>query len=373
MLYINNSVNGKYLEIDYTLTEEKGYEMGTTYEDHLQGKWIELSEEQKAFREEHPTASEREVINMEMDPEPPQPTPEELLERAKANKKEKLSMYAYSDAVRKMIVDESPIWVEKWVRQEHRVHIETAKRAGSKVVTFNGKPVEIGVLTVILDYMDIHETKSEEVLSSKIAEVDACTEIEQVDAIEENTGYPEIVSKTTDELKAEIKAIESNDINAAAATFFMATINEPTILAMTPPNLALKVKALYPIWDKDGSYGYRGIKMGTNVVKGQRLLHKVKEEDLEFTLFEVRSDHNLQETWVPGQGGGTESLYETVQETHSGTFDDPIPWKYNMTLEKDKYYTDDNDLYLCIRDSGNPMPYEHLADLVAGGFVQAVN
>lgn len=372
MLYVNNSVTGQYLELDFALTIDGGYEMGTTYEDYLQGKWIELSEEQISFREQNQGASVREVINAELDPEPPGPTPEQLLERAKNSKKEAMSSYAYSDAVRKMIIDGEDVWFEKWARQDYRVRIETAKRTGNNYILFRDEPTDANVVAVILDCMDAHEYKSEEVLAAKLKAVSECTTIEQVEEIGVDFGYPEIVSKTSSELKDESKAIESNDVNSAAATFLMATINTPEMLAQTPANLALKVKVLYPIWDKDGVYGERGIRMGTSVIKGQRIRHKVNLEDLEYTLFEVRMDHALQDTWVPGQGGGAEALYEAVQETHSGTADDPIPWTYNMTLENGKYYIDKEITYICIRDSGNPMPYENLADLVSAGYVQAV-
>ena len=67
---------------------------------------------------------------------------------------------------------------------------------------------------------------------------------------------------------------------------------------------------------------------------------------------------------------GVESLYFMVQEIHEGTIDDPIPWKYNMTLENGKYYIDKDIKYICVRDSVNPMPYEDLAELVASGYVK---
>lgn len=370
MLYIQNSVSGHYLELDYLLSLENGYEMGTTYEDYLQGKWIELSEEQKLFREQNSNASVKEVINMQLNPEPPGPTPEQLLERAKSSKKELMSQYAYSDSVRKMVIDDQPAWIEKWERTDYRIRIETAKRKGTNLVVFREEPVEANAMAVILDYMDAHEMEAEEVLAAKLKAVGECTSEEQVEELSVESGYPDIIYKSLSELKAEGKSIEVNDVNSAAATFLMATINTPDMLAKTPANLALKVKSLYPIWDKDGVHGDRGIKMGTAVVTGQRIRHKVNESDPEYTLFQVRSDHSLQATWVPGQGGGAEVLYEAVQEEHAGTAEDPIPWVYNMTLENGKYYIDKDVVYLCIRDSGNPMPYENLADLVSGGFVQ---
>ena len=48
---------------------------GDTYQDYLDGKWVELSEEQNDFRLANPTASVREILAMELDPvvEPPEP------------------------------------------------------------------------------------------------------------------------------------------------------------------------------------------------------------------------------------------------------------------------------------------------------------
>lgn len=62
-------------------------------------------------------------------------------------------------------------------------------------------------------------------------------------------------------------------------------------------------------------------------------------------------------------GVGTESLYEEICETHSGTESDPIPYGGNMALEQGKYYTQDGLVYLCTRDTINPV-YDHLTNLI---------
>lgn len=89
------------------------------------------------------------------------------------------------------------------------------------------------------------------------------------------------------------------------------------------------------------------------------------------TLYEVIQAHTFQEEWKPGEG--TEALYKVVQVEHEGTKEDPIPWKSNMELESGKYYTEDGVLYLCVRDSGQAMPYK-LSELVSvGGYVEVVD
>lgn len=184
--------------------------------------------------------------------------------------------------------------------------------------------------------------------------------------------YAEKLVRTKDQIIEKNKILEANDPEKATAMYMRAMINTPAMLENTDQSLALKIKGLYPIWDKDGVYGDKGLPMGTAVVKGQRFRSKNQPSDLDWTLFEVRQNHNLQADWVPGQGGGAESLYMVVQEKHSGTVDDPIPWVYNSILENGKYYIDKEIKYLCIRNSGIPLAYENLSDLVSAGYVRVV-
>ena len=75
------------------------------------------------------------------------------------------------------------------------------------------------------------------------------------------------------------------------------------------------------------------------------------------------------ETYVPG-AQGTESLFSVVDNTHSGTREDPIPFVRNMEIYEGLYYTQDDVLYLCIRSSGQPL-YHDLSALV-GSYVEVV-
>ena len=59
----------------------------------------------------------------------------------------------------------------------------------------------------------------------------------------------------------------------------------------------------------------------------------------------------------------TAALYEEINETHSGTKEDPIPYNNNMRLELGKYYTQNGVIYMCHRDSEQAV-YQDLADLV---------
>ena len=106
---------------------------------------------------------------------------------------------------------------------------------------------------------------------------------------------------------------------------------------------ALRMVAYYPDWTADTAYA-----------AGARVVYNGD-------LYKVLQAHTAQETWLPGTG--TESLYARIDEQHDGTKYDPIPYSGNMALQSGKYYTQNNILYLCNRDTVNPV-YNALAELV---------
>lgn len=59
----------------------------------------------------------------------------------------------------------------------------------------------------------------------------------------------------------------------------------------------------------------------------------------------------------------TASLYEVIVLTATGEKDDPIPYTPPMEIYQGKYYTEDEVLYLCTRDSGTALSHS-LKDLV---------
>lgn len=82
----------------------------------------------------------------------------------------------------------------------------------------------------------------------------------------------------------------------------------------------------------------------------------------------IQPDLTIQEHWVPGVG--TESLYSRIDLEHTGAIYDPIPYEGNMELFAGRYYTQDDAIYLCTRDTGVPV-YHKLADLI-GLYVEKV-
>lgn len=84
-------------------------------------------------------------------------------------------------------------------------------------------------------------------------------------------------------------------------------------------------------------------------------------------VWKVLQAHTSQEGWEPENAA---SLFAVIDEVHAGTLEDPIPYDGNMELFSGKYYSQDDVIYLCIRDSGTPL-HHALIDLV-GLYVEAV-
>lgn len=77
-------------------------------------------------------------------------------------------------------------------------------------------------------------------------------------------------------------------------------------------------------------------------------------------LWRCMQAHTSQTGWEPENAS---ALWTEICETHDGSLNDPIPYDGNMALEAGKYYIQDYVIYLCNRDTGNPV-YNPLAELV---------
>lgn len=114
-------------------------------------------------------------------------------------------------------------------------------------------------------------------------------------------------------------------------------------------NTALRMLEFYPEWTPGVSYtaGFKASRNGK--------------------LWRVLQAHTSQAGWEPENAA---SLWEQVCRTYAGTEVDPIPYEGNMRLENGKYYIQNDVVYLCNRDTVNPV-YHALAELV-GLYVEVV-
>ena len=130
------------------------------------------------------------------------------------------------------------------------------------------------------------------------------------------------------------------------------SLTESEVLAMLIPqqinsldvddNTALRMLDFYPEWAAGAAY-----------TVGYKVRYNGK-------LWRVIQAHTSQTGWEPENAA---SLWEQINETHAGTLEDPIPYDGNMALTSGLYYMQDWVIYLCTRDTVNPV-YHALNELV---------
>jgi hypothetical protein len=156
----------------------------------------------------------------------------------------------------------------------------------------------------------------------------------EIFAMQEEQRKAEIAERTRPLTEAEVsRMIITEQINTLA-------VDDQT---------ALRMREFYPEWQTGKAYS-----VGFKVRYGS-------------LLYKVATAHTSQADWTPDVAP---TLFTRIDETHSGTEDDPIQYSGNMALENGKCYVQDGEIYKCIRDTVNPV-YDALADLV-GIYVEVV-
>lgn len=163
--------------------------------------------------------------------------------------------------------------------------------------------------------------------------------------IYDNGTYRDMTADEMAEIEAESRRMRLEEASRS--------LSQSEVLAMLIPqqingltvddNTALRMLDFYPEWASGTAYtvGY-----------------KVRRDG---KLWRCLQAHTSQPGWEPSTA--TASLWEQICETHDGTMADPIPYDGNMALTAGMYYIQDYTIYLCTRDTGNPV-YNPLAELV---------
>lgn len=189
--YIKISVPSYYVELVEILTPDLYNDLGSTWEDFMDGKWVLLSEEQVDFKNENPDASVKEVWNMEMIP-----AHVRTVDEAKREMLDNIDRYDNSTEVNGFTINDTIItWFSVQERLNYKESINAAKILGKETVNFFVDDVmlsvncdaAIGMLAQIQNYADecFIVTKQH-----KIA-VETMDNIEDIDSFSYEAGYPE--------------------------------------------------------------------------------------------------------------------------------------------------------------------------------------
>lgn len=170
------------------------YLQGSTLEDYERGAYIALSDEQIAFMDAHPEASPIEVFNMRISVVVP------TLDEIKAKKIRDIRVYDRSCDVNTFFVNGVATWLTVEERTQWMCSLISARNRGDQTVTFPlmGKTFTVPVDTAfaLLDQLNGDADARTVVTAGHKATVEALTTIEDVEAYEYKTGYPEFIQIT---------------------------------------------------------------------------------------------------------------------------------------------------------------------------------
>lgn len=138
-------------------------------------------------------------------------------------------------------------------------------------------------------------------------------------------------------------------LDEVTAIFMKAQLNTVDI----PDQQSLRMMDYYPTFDEI---------IGSTVKMGYKFTYEGKMYKT------IQPETTIQEQYEPRQG--MESLYTRIDIEHTGLVYDPIPYEGNLELLKGNYYTQDEVLYLCVRNTEAPV-YQSLKDLI-GLYVEIV-
>ena len=114
---------------------------------------------------------------------------------------------------------------------------------------------------------------------------------------------------------------------------------------------ALRMLEYYPEWHS-----------GKDYTAGHKVQYKGE-------LYKVLTAHTSQADWTPDVAP---TLFVRIDEVHDGSKYDPIPYEGNMALTEGLYYTQDGGVYICARNTVNPV-YAALSELVGLYVERGVN
>ena len=196
--YIKYDIRGYYIEFDEMFNPDLYNNLGDTWEDFLGNKWVLLSDEQVAFHNEHPTASIKEVWDMEITPEP---IHERTLEEAKMEMLSNIDMYDNSINVNGFTVNGT---IEAWFtadeRSNYKSSIDSAKLLGVSELSFFIGDMNLTLPTTSLELMlaqiQLYADQCFIVTKEHKIAVEALDDVEAIDAFQYTEGYPEQIDFT---------------------------------------------------------------------------------------------------------------------------------------------------------------------------------
>lgn len=238
-VYINREIYPNQLVQDDPLDDN--YAKGYSYDDYINGNpapWIELGEEQLAFKEANPKATVKEIIEAKLDDS-------RLLNEEKSAKYEEIRTYENNN-LHEFFLDDQNIYIPEYDRRN-----ALADGAIAGKITIMGLKFDMTEGKILIGMMDKYDNDLMSALGAKQREVSLATTVEQVRAIDAQSGYPDKVNITMTYVRQQAKEKDVSDPQKVAVRFSRMVVNNKTI--SLSPNEKLDVKVLFPIWGQEGA------------------------------------------------------------------------------------------------------------------------
>ena len=128
-------------------------------------------------------------------PTPPEPTEEQKFAIAKERKKAEIERYDKSSAVNQFFIGETPMWLDKETRTGLKLRFEAEIAMGKTDTTLWADgvqyPLPLSTGVQMLYALEVYASMCYDQTQAHLAAIDALTTIEEVEAYDYATGYPD--------------------------------------------------------------------------------------------------------------------------------------------------------------------------------------
>lgn len=187
MIYIKRNITGYYREYPEPFDPQLNVNLGTTYEDFLSNMWVPLSDEQVAFHEENPTASVKEVWDMQFHEKP--------IEYVRQLKIQQIINYDCSDNVNSFTIGNTQMWLTVTERQQLATQITANEAIGRETMTrwFDGKEFTFSISQwkQMLTALEVYAGDALNTTEQHKANVNMLDTVEAINNYDITSGYPQ--------------------------------------------------------------------------------------------------------------------------------------------------------------------------------------
>lgn len=190
-IYLKRDIKGYYVEFPNQLNPEEYNNLGTTYEDFTNNKWVLLSEDQIKFKETNPNASIKEVLNMELIVYTKTENVRDLLDV----KKEAIYNIYNNEEIKSFTINDITVWFDVEKRSYLKNLIDSAKLLEQEIISFYVDDllvnIKVSEAEIMLAKIQLYINDCDIISKQHELNIDKLTTIEEVDSYDYTTGYPE--------------------------------------------------------------------------------------------------------------------------------------------------------------------------------------